>query len=118
MNTLDLYIEHLKEDLREAEAHGLDDNRIMNSTADLKRAVDFANERGLTVRHMTPENLRKREKRAMAVAEELWLAQNPDNHSWAKMAWAEMTMPDDWDTDALQLLEEAYTIIDKDTTSC
>ncbi len=118
MNTLDAYIDHLKEDLRAAEAHGLDDNWVMDATAELKRAVDFANERALTVRHLTPENRRKREQHAMAVAKDLWLEQNTDDHEWALMAWTEMTMPDDWDTDALQLLEEAYTIIDKDTTSC
>ena len=70
------------------------------------------------MRHLTPENRQKRDKRAGEIAKELWLQQNSDNGDWAEMAWAEMTMPDDWSNHALELLDEAYTIMDEDKTLC
>lgn len=127
MNTLDLYINHLKNNLRKLEREvelveaGKSDSfgiyhSLTDATVELNQAVDFANEHGLTVRYLTAENRKKRDERAVEIAKGLWLEQNRDDHNWAQMAWAEMTSPDDWSTDALLLLEEAFTIMDKEKT--
>lgn len=125
MNTLDLYIDHLQRELNRLEAEaalveaGKADgfgiyHSLTDAAVELNRAVEFANEHGLTVRHLTPENRKKRDDRAVEIAKELWLEQNADDYDWAKMAWAEITMPDDWSHEALVLLEEAFTIMDKE----
>lgn len=127
MNTLDLYIDHLQRELKNLEAEvalveaGKADgfgiyHSLTETAVELNRAIDFANEHGLTVRHLTPENRKKREDRALELAKELWLQQNCDEHDWAEMAWAEMTSPDDWSHEVFVLLEEAYAIMDKEKT--
>lgn len=127
MNTLDLYIDHLQRELKKLEAQvalveaGKADgfgiyHSLTEAAVELNRAIEFANEHGITVRHLTPENRKKREDRALELAKELWLEQNRDEYDWAEMAWAEMTSPDDWSHEVFVLLEEAYTIIDKEKT--
>lgn len=127
MNTLDLYIDHLHREFEKLEAEvalveagGADGFGIYHSLTDaaveLNRAIEFANEHGLTVRHLTPANRRKRDERAAEIAKELWLEQNADNYDWAASVWPEMTSPDDWSREALVLLEEAFTIMDKEKT--
>lgn len=116
MNTLDLYIDHLKLKLKEAEHAGFSNRDIEVLRDELERAVEFAQSQELTVRHLSAEQHRARHRRAAEIAEELWLQQNSDDQSWAKMAWADMTAPDDWSGEALKVLEEAYTIMDKEKT--
>lgn len=127
MNTLDIYIDHLQRELKKLEAQvalveaGKADgfgiyHSLTEAAVELNRAIEFANEHGITVRHLTPENRKKREDRALELAKELWLEQNRDEHDWAEMAWAEMTSPDDWSHEVFVLLEEAYTIMDKEKT--
>lgn len=118
MNTLDLYIDYLQSKLTDQTIKAAERGAIaaiyrVNAP---QEAIAFANEHGLTVRHLTPENRKKRDERAVEIARELWFEQNADDYDWAKMAWAEITMPDDWGHEALALLEEAYTIMDKEKT--
>lgn len=110
MNTLDLYIDHLKAEQKNANDSGLI-QWILTSTNELNRALGFAQEHELTDRHRSLEQNIARNKRAAEIAKELWIQQNSDNQEWAEMAWAEMTMPDDWHPDALQLLEESYRMM-------
>lgn len=127
MNTLDIYIGHLEAEVRRIEAEvklveagKLDGfgiyHTLTDATVELNRAIEFANEHGLTLRYLTPENQKKRDQRALEIAKELWLQQNCDEHDWAEMAWTEMTSPDDWSREVFVLLEEAYTIMDKEKT--
>lgn len=127
MNTLDLYIDHLQRELKELEAEvalveaGKADgfgiyHSLTDATVELNGAIEFANEHGLTVRHLTPENRKKRDERAVDIAKGLWLEQNADDYDWAISVWPEMTSPDDWSHEALELLEEAFTIMDKEKT--
>lgn len=128
MNTLDLYIGHLEAEVRRIEAEvklveagKLDGfgiyHMLTDATVELNRAIEFANERGLTIRYLTPENQKRREDRAAEIAKELWIQQNADSALWAESVWPEMTSPDDWSHEALVLLEEAFTIMDKEKTN-
>lgn len=115
MNTLDLYIDHLKslvkeETIKAAERGWIAAIHVVNAP---QEAIAFANERGLTVRHLTPENRKKREQQALEIAKELWLQDNSDDQKWAETAWAEMATGDDWSQHALDLLEEAYKLMDE-----
>lgn len=127
MNTLDLYIDHLQRELKKLEAEvalveaGKADgfgiyHSFTEAAVELNRAIEFANEHGLTVRHLTLENRKKRDERAVEIAKGLWLEQNADDYDWAISVWPEMTSPDDWSHEALELLEEAFTIMDKEKT--
>ncbi len=125
MNTLDLYIGHLKAEVSRIEAEvelfeagKLDGfglyHMLTDATVELDRAIEFANEHGLTIRYLTPENQKKREDRAVEIAKELWIQQNADSALWAESVWPEMTSPDGWSHEALVLLEEAFATMDKE----
>lgn len=125
MNTLDLYIDHLQQEVKKLEAEvalveaGKADgfgiyHSLTDATVELNGAIEFANEQGLTIRYLTPENRKKREDRAVEIAKELWIQQNADSALWAESVWPEMTSPDDWSHEALVLLEEAFAIMDKE----
>lgn len=110
MNTLDLYINHLKAKQWEAANSG-NSYWAVEATNALNSAIDFGNKHMLTDEHLTEASRSEREVRVEAVVKELWLEKRRDSGSWAEQSWPSMSQEGKRHPELLELLEEAREIV-------
>lgn len=110
MNSLDLYIDHLKTEKKQAFASG-SGTWIVAVERELDRALGFARAHGLTDRHRDEQGESDWEKQIENLAQALWLEQYADDQLHAASDWQQMTQTRRWHPDALKLFDEAQRML-------